>query len=203
MILFVVLLSVFTLVLIAEDVCWFEINYGALSIVALNGLCLNILLGVSVIDMLGGAFTWVFASVLVRWAYGPNALGQGDIWLMATIGLLAGAGGSFAVLATYALLTAVTYFNYKRARSRPNGKRVICLFPAALPGGLTVLIMFCCRIIGFDITLGLPQGVMTGFDLTLRSGVVLFGAPIAIISTIAGVAWIIYDRRSLQSERST
>jgi hypothetical protein len=202
MILFVVLLSVFTLVLIIEDIRWFEINPGALCLVALNGMFLNILFGLSVIDMLGGAFAWITASVFIRFVYGPNALGQGDIWLMATIGLLAGAGGSFAALGTYGILMIVTHMSYKRARFRAKGKRIISLFPASLPGGLTILLVFCWRVAGLDLSFGMAEEVITGFDITLRGGVVLFGGPLAIVSAVLGVAWMIFDRLSLQSERS-
>ncbi|WP_299083357.1 hypothetical protein [uncultured Ruegeria sp.] len=198
MILSVAALSLFTVFLIVEDIRWFEINYGALGVVTLNGICLNVLLDVSVFDMLGGGLTWLIASVLVRFALGPNALGQGDIWLMGAIGLLAGVNGALAALGIYGILMVATHLSYRRARSRPKGRRIISLFPAALPGGLTILLLFCCRIAGFDISFGLAQETSTDLDLLLLVGVVILGDPIAVISAALGIIWIVFDRHSLQ-----
>ncbi|EEE35203.1 hypothetical protein RKLH11_3879 [Rhodobacteraceae bacterium KLH11] len=198
MILSVATLGVFTLVLIVDDVRWFEINYGALSVVTLNGFCLNVLLGVSVIDMLSGGFTWLIASVLVRFVCGPNALGQGDIWLMGAIGLLAGVNGTLAALGIYGFLTVVTHLDYRRARYRSKGRRIISLIPAALPGGLTILLLFCCRIAGFDISFGLAEEINTEFNYLVRASVAILGDPIAVISAALGVIWIVFDRHSLK-----
>ncbi|WP_299082865.1 hypothetical protein [uncultured Ruegeria sp.] len=198
MILFVAALSLFTLILIVEDVRWFEISYRALGAVTLNGICLNVLLDVSVIDMLCGAFIWLIASVVVRFACSANALGQGNNWLMGAIGLLAGVNGALAALGVYGILMIATHLSYTRARLRPKGKRIISLFPTALSGGLTILLVFCCRIAGFDISFGTAEEISTDFDLLLLGGVVIFGGPIAVVSVTLGVTWIIFDHHTLQ-----
>lgn len=202
MIIHVVLLSLFTLFLIVEDLRWFEINFGALAVVVFNGVCLNLMFGVSVVAMLGGGLAWMCSAVLVRFLFGSKALGQGDIWLMGSMGLLAGVGGSLVAIMIYGLLMLITAYSYRQARSRAKGRRIISLFPAALPGGLTLLLVICGRMGGLDLGLGMAADVMTSFDAALREAVVVFGKPAALASAVLGFAWILFDRKSLDSERS-
>jgi len=78
-ILHVTLLSIFLLLLIAEDVRAFEINYAALAVVALAGVCLNLYLGLPIEDMLAGGLVWGLAGLLTRRILGRHVLGQGDL----------------------------------------------------------------------------------------------------------------------------
>ena len=191
------LLSLFLLVLIAEDIRSFEIDYAALAMVALSGTCLNLYLGVPIEDMIAGGIVWGLAGLLTRWAFGRRAIGQGDLWLLPAIGLLAGVRASLTACAIFALLSLVTAQSYRVARSRPQNRRQFSIFPAALPGTLTVFAVFMARIAGVDVkfaevVFSIPA--LSEVNAFLRSAASRWGVLVMVSGSVLALVWMIRDR---------
>ncbi|WP_298937222.1 prepilin peptidase [uncultured Ruegeria sp.] len=200
MILHVTLLSIFLLLLIAEDVRAFEINYAALAVVALAGVCLNLYLGLPIEDMLAGGLVWGLAGLLTRWILGRHVLGQGDLWLLPVIGALAGLCDSVTAIVVLALLCVVTMQSYRMARARPNGRRSFSLFPAALPGALTIFGVLAARIANIDISFNTTvfrNPAWWEINTFLRAEAIQWGGVVTALAAMFALIWMVFDRHSL------
>ncbi|WP_170565584.1 hypothetical protein [Ruegeria atlantica] len=209
MILSVTLLSLFLVVLIAVDCRTFEIDFAALAMVAFNGICLNLYLKVPIEDMILGSVCWAIAWGVIRWVLGRHAIGQGDLWLFATLGLLSGLSGSVLAVAVFFGLSLVTAQSYRIARSRSRGvdrarlrrmRRRFELHPAALPAGMTLFAIFIMRLAGIGFLISPPMFWLDrgpAINAALRAGIETWGAPIAVLAMIAAVAWTIHGRRDV------
>ena len=198
MIIHTILLMVFLALLIREDMVRFEIEFAALAMVALNGAALNIHLGQSPLEMALGAGIWALAALAVRSLMGRNRLGQGDIWLFAGIGLIAGASGALSAVVLFVILSLATSYAYARARGR---KMARSLYPAAIPGVLTILLILMARLVWMQMpdpdatgTLRPPSGgIITGIALT-------HGPWIAVALALCAGALMAKDRKSRETQ---
>ncbi|EEE35052.1 hypothetical protein RKLH11_4223 [Rhodobacteraceae bacterium KLH11] len=198
MILYVILLSLFLLVLIVEDIQSFEIDFVALAIVALSGFCLNLYLGIPFEDMVVGCVVWGFSGLAIRYVMGRRAVGQGDLWLLPVMGLLAGLGGSLSAILVFFLISLLTAQSYQRARSKKNSPRRFSRYPGAVPGGLTIFFIFIARFSGINITLGASVFRNSGWlenNAVLRANAVEWSVPVAALTVAMAVAGMILDRR--------
>lgn len=153
MIFYVVILSLFCLLLIAEDMLFFEINYAALAVVVASGVCLNVTLGQPVYEMAIGGVIWAGASAMVRVVRGDIALGRGDVWLLGGLGVLAGLTGAIVAVVILTVLLVVTDRGYRALRGRPSQTRRINLFPLAPAAGLTILCVEAFALVALDLNI--------------------------------------------------
>ena len=198
MILYVILLSLFLLALIVEDIRSFEIDFAALTMVALTGFCLNLCLGIPFEDMIVGSVVWGASGLAVHYVMGRRAVGQGDLWLLPVMGLLAGLGGALSAILVFFLMSLLTAQSYQRARSRKSSPRRFSRYPGALPGGLTIFFIFIARISGINITLGMSVFRNPGWlenNAVLQAYAVEWSVPIAAVTVAMAVAVMFLDRR--------
>ncbi|WP_298937685.1 prepilin peptidase [uncultured Ruegeria sp.] len=198
MILYVILLSLFLLVLIVEDIRSFEIDFAALTMVALAGFCLNLYLGIPFEDMVVGCVVWGLSGLAIRYVMGRRTIGQGDLWLLPVMGLLAGLGGSLSASLVFCLISLVTARSYQLARPKKNSPRRFSRYPGALPGGLTIFFIFIARFSDININLGmtvLRNSDWSENNAALRINAVEWSVPVAALTVALAVAVMILDRR--------
>lgn len=191
MIIHTILFVIFMGVLIREDMARFEIEFAALAMVALNGAAQNIHLGQSPLEMTLGAVIWIMSALAVRYFKSRNALGQGDIWLFATIGLIAGIDGTPIALLLFVLMSLATSYAYARARGR---KMARSLTPAALPGGLTITLILIGRMMHTSLFDGFGSPSM--LDTAIAGPILTYGPWIAVILAPCAVILMIWDRQN-------
>ncbi len=198
MILYVILLSLFLLVLIVEDIRSFEIDFAALTMVALAGFCLNLYLGIPFEDMVVGCVVWGLSGLAIRYVMGPRAIGQGDLWLLPAMGLLAGLGGSLSASVVFCLISLITAYSYQLARPKKNTPLRFSRYPGALPGGLTIFFIFIARFSEINLNLGMSVLRISDWsesNAALRTNAVEWSVLVASLAFAMAIAVMILDRR--------
>ncbi|WP_170566217.1 hypothetical protein [Ruegeria atlantica] len=199
MILATVLLTFSCLALALEDMAHLEIGFGSLAMVALSGACLNLLLLVPVLDMVIGMAFFGGAALAIRMVLGRASLGQGDIWLLATLGLIAGMSGALIAGVITGVTGIFTDLGYRVARRRLFPWRRFCLSPAALPVVLTIFGLTSLRLA--DIGSGLGMGSvfrLTPTDVALRGIFTAHGTPLLLCAAIAAIIWSRLDQAGVR-----
>ncbi len=191
MMIHMILLMIFMGLLIRTDMARFEIEFAALAMVALNGAALNIHLGQSPLEMALGLLIWIVAALAVRIFKTRNALGQGDVYLFAVIGLVAGTGGTPVALLLFVLISLATSYAYARARGR---KMARSLTPAALPGGLAIIGILMGRLMGLSLFNGFEPA--SAPDTALGGSILTYGPWVAVILAPCAIILMRMDRKS-------
>ena len=194
MIIHTILLMIFMAFLIRVDMARFEIDFAALGMVALNGAALNVHLGLSPLEMALGALIWTLTALVVRVICGRGGLGQGDVWLFAAIGLIAGPHmATVAAAVVFVSLSLITSWTYARARGR---KMARSLCPAAIPGGLTILLILMGRLVWMQMAdTDVPGALSASSDDFIVYLTLIYGPWIAGIATLCAALLIARDRR--------
>ena len=130
---FCTLCALFAMTVVAwRDYTRFEIEYAALAAATLATAPLILMAG-GLSGLFAALVCAVLAGVVTALAcyWRPGRIGQGDIWLLAALGFLAGPNHAPLVLALFVIFAVLTAALYSLAR----GKRLFAsMFPAALPG---------------------------------------------------------------------
>ena len=167
---------------VLRDVRIFEIDFALLAIAALNtGV---VVLAVDGPGALGGAMASALVIGLITAAlcyWRPGWLGQGDIRLMAFVGLAAGPEHMPVTMVAFLAVAVLTSAAYSLAR----GKRLFrSMFPAALPAMGAAAIALVLRL--SESGMLWPAGGAGGTDALLA----LHGFQIAVVLTvIIALAW--------------
>ena len=190
MIIHTVLFLIFMGLLIREDMARFEIEFTALAMVALNGAALNIHLGQSPLEMALGSLIWAVAALAVRMFKSRNALGLGDVYLFAVIGLMSGLDAAPVAVLLFVLFSLITSWSYARARHRPMARS---LYPAALPGGLTILVILMGQLLWMQIAVG---AVSTSSNSIIGDLTLAYGPWIAVVLAPCAAVLMVMDRQN-------
>lgn len=160
-------------VIASEDFYRFEIKLELLPMVALCAIGLGLSWGMSWQSLLAGALVW-FIPTLIYQRLRPAALGQGDIWLFGTAGLVFGVEYSAVGAMLFGLFCVATAWRYARIRGKAFG---CSLFPAAVPMVLALIVVLQWRVFS-SLGWGAPRDLLAYGVLLLAPAGALLGISI-------------------------
>ncbi len=135
-------------------------------------------------SLLAASVGWAAVRVVARLL--PGRIGQGDVWLFAAMGAIAGTGLLPLLLALFAVFAVAAAAAYSWMRGRRMFRSMV---PAALPGMAAAAIVLALRV-GEPLVRGVPRD----------AGTALAG-PNAVSVLLLLTAWTVAARAGLVSHR--